>query len=501
MILAVLSIAQFLIALDYSIIYIALPSVAADLDLEPATAQWVVSAYAVLFAGFLVVGGRLSDRVGAGRMFTVAIVAFGVASAVGGIAGDGATLLAARGAQGLAAALMQPAILGLIGSTFAAGARRGAALAVWSAVGAAGLAAGAILGGVLTTASWRLTFFINVPLTLACALAALRWFTAARPTGTERIPVRAAVLGTAAVLSLVLGLTLGADRGWRDPATLVTVGLAAALLVAFVHTERTARAVLIEPALRATASLRTGAAATALYMASVGSEFYLLTLLLQQLKGYDPLGAGLAFLPLAVAVTAGNLLAGRALRYPSGRRRKSFVGIGGSRFSLGVRPEGPRTGCTRAFRPCVQREAGPSRPLEDFRRRPLGAPAVLLGGFALATVGLAWLSITLAGTDYAADLLPGLVLSGLGHGVIYTSMFVIGTHDVPDARQGTSGALLTTSQYLSGAVTLAVLTLVLGPTPGQPDFRAAFLLTTAAAAAGAVLAAVRVRRPERVLSP
>lgn len=440
MTLAVLSIAQFLIALDYSIIYIALPSVATDLDLEPATAQWVVSAYAVLFAGFLVVGGRLSDRVGAGRMFTVAIVAFGVASAAGGIAGDGATLLAARGAQGLAAALMQPAILGLIGSTFPAGARRGAALAVWSAVGAAGLAAGAILGGVLTTASWRLTFFINVPLTLACALAALRWFASARPTGAERIPVRAAVLGTAAVLSLVLGLTLGADRGWRDPATLVTVGLAAVLLVAFVHTERTARAVLIEPALRATASLRTGAAASALYMASVGSEFYLLTLLLQQLKGYDPLSAGLAFLPLAVMVTAGNLLAGRLLRR-------------------------------------------------------LSAPAVLLGGFALATVGLAWLSITLSGTDYAADLLPGLVLSGLGHGVIYTSMFVIGTHDVPAAQQGTSGALLTTSQYLSGAVTLAVLTLVLGPTPGQPDFRAAFLLTTAAAGAGVVLAAVRVRRP------
>jgi predicted MFS family arabinose efflux permease len=242
------------------------------------------------------------------------------------------------------------------------------------------------------------------------------------------------------VLSLVLGLTLGADRGWRDPATLVTVGLALVLLVAFVHYERTGRAVLIEPALRATASLRTGAAATALYMASVGSEFYLLTLLLQQLKGYDPLSTGLAFLPLAIMVTAGNLLAGRLLRH-------------------------------------------------------LSAPVVLLGGFALATVGLAWLSITLSGADYVIDLLPGLVLSGLGHGVIYTSMFVIGTHDVPAAQQGTSGALLTTSQYLSGAVTLAVLTLVLGPAPGQPDFRAAFLLTTAAAGAGVVLAAVRVRRP------
>ncbi|MFG1680263.1 MFS transporter [Nonomuraea sp. NPDC049269] len=440
--LAVLSVAQFLIALDYSIIYIALPSIATDLRLEPALAQWIVSAYAVLFAGFLVVGGRLSDRVGAKRLFVVSIVLFGVASAVGGAAGDGTLLLAARGVQGLGAALLQPAVLGLIGTTFPPGASRARALAVWGSVGASGLAVGAILGGLLTAASWRLTFVINVPLTLLCALGAAVWIASARPAtgdGTpDRVPVLASVLGTGAVLTLVLGLTLGSSQGWGSPATLVCLGLAVVLFVGFVRNEGVSPNVLIEPVLRRTRSLRAGAAATALYMASVGSEFYLLTLLLQEMKGYTPVRAGLAFLPLAIMVTVGSTTAGRAVR----------------RF---------------------------------------GAANVLVAGFAVATVGLLWLSLALHGDSYAADLLPGLLLSGFGHGVIYTSMFIIGTHDVPAAHQSTAGALLTTSQYLSGAVTVAVLTLVLGMSPGHGDFRTAFLLTTAAAALGGVLAAVRGR--------
>ena len=428
--LAVLSVAQFLIALDYSIIYIALPSVAADLALEPALAQWVISAYAVLFAGFLVAGGRLTDRVGAKRLFVGAVVFFGLASAVGGAATDGSVLLAARAAQGLGAALLQPAIIGLIGTTFPAGPARSRALAVWGGVGASGLAAGAVLGGVLTTASWRLTFVINVPLTLLCAAGALVWIRTAATTASSRIPLRAAVLGTGTVLTLVLGLTLGAGQGWRAWPTLAGLALAVVLFAAFVRNERGAP--LIEPALRRIRSLRAGALATALYMASVGSEFYLLTLLLQTMKGYDALRAGLAFVPLAVLVTAGNAVAGRAVR---------------------------------AFRPAT----------------------VLAGGFALATAGLAWLALALSGDSYAADLLPGLLLSGLGHGVIYTSMFVIGTRDVPATHQGTAGALLTTSQYLSAAVTVAILTLVLGPAPDHAAFRAAFLVTAAAAAAGFAL--------------
>jgi len=169
------------------------------------------------------------------------------------------------------------------------------------------------------------------------------------------------------------------------------------------------------------------------------SEFYLLTLLLQSAKGYRPLAAGLAFLPLAILVTAGSTTAGRAVRH-------------------------------------------------------LGPATVLIGGFGIATAGLLWLSITLDGDSYAVDLLPGLLLSGFGHGAIYTSMFIIGTRDVPSAHQGTAGGLLTTSQYLSGAVTVAVLTIALGAVPDPTRFRTAFLITTAAAGAGLVLTAARHRR-------
>ncbi|GLY82509.1 MFS transporter [Actinoallomurus iriomotensis] len=438
--LAVLSVAQFLIALDYSIIYIALPSIATDLGLDSALAQWVVSAYAVLFAGFLVVGGRLTDRVGPARLFIVAIVAFGIASAVGGAAEDGAVLLAARGVQGLGAALLQPAVLGLIGTTFPAGPQRRRALVVWGSVGASGLAAGAVLGGLLTTASWRLTFVVNVPLTLLCALGAAVWIGVGRgrlPAG--RIPVLASVFGTGTVLTLVIGLSLGPDRGWASAPTLVCLGLAVVLFAMFVRNERVSPNVLIEHVLRRTRSLRSGATATALYMASVGSEFYLLTLLLQTTKGYSPFEAGAAFLPMAAMVTLGNTAAGRAVRR-------------------------------------------------------IGADGVLVGGFAIATAGLLWLSLGLSGPSYAADLLPGLLISGFGHGVIYTGMFIIGTHDVSPEHQGTAGALLTTSQYLAGALTVAVLTLALGPSPDDTRFRVAFLLTTTAAAAGTVLAAARRRR-------
>jgi MFS family permease len=470
-VLVLLSLAQFVIALDYSIIYVALPSIAADLHLAPAAAQWVVSAYAVLFAGFLVLGGRICDRVGARRLFIVAVAAFGLASAAGAAAVDGAVLLAARGGQGLCAALLQPAVLGLIGTTWPAGPARSRAVAVWGSVGATGLAAGAILGGLLTTASWRLTFLLSVPLTLACALGA-----AAR-TGPDRagsnragsdragsdragsnraavgrsgagvarggpvggrIPAVAAVLGTGTALALVLGLTLGAGQGWRAPATLGSLCVAAVFGLGFVRNERTARDVLIDPVLRRTRSLRVGAAATALYMASVGSEFYLLTLLLQTTKGYRPLRAGLAFLPLAVLVTVGSVAAGRAVRR-------------------------------------------------------LAPATVLTAGFGIAAAGLLWLTVTLTGPSYPVDLLPGIVLSGLGHGLIYTSMFIIGSHDVPRERQGTAGALLTTAQYLAGAITLALLTLLLGPTPTAAGFRPAFALITAAAIAGLALAGIAGR--------
>jgi MFS family permease len=420
--LAVLSLAQFLVALDYSIIYVALPSMGRDLGLPPAEAQWVISAYAVLFAGFLMVGGRLADRYGPRRLFLVAVGAFGMFSAAGALASDGSVLLVARGAQGLAAALLQPAVLALLGVAFPVGPGRDRALGVWGSVGASGLAAGAILGGLLTSASWRWTFVINVPLTALALAGALRHLPRTGPAA-GRAPMLACVLGTGTVLAFVLGLTVG-------KASFFVV--AAVLLAAFLRNEILSSTVLIPRPIRRIASLRAGAVAAALYMASVGSEFYLVTLLLQTNRGYGPLRAGLAFLPLAVMVTAGSAAAGRAVR---------------------MRP----------------------------------ARTMLTGGFLLAAAGLGLLVVTLHGSGYALSLLPGLLLSGFGHGVVYTSMFIIGTRDVPAGHRGAAGSLLTTAQYLSGAVTVAVLTLVLD----AAGFRWAFAITAAAALAGALAAMVR----------
>ncbi|MGI5238217.1 MFS transporter [Dactylosporangium sp. CA-139066] len=405
MILTLLSAAQFLLALDYSIVYVALPGIARDLDLDLAAAQWVVSAYAVPFAGFLLLGGRLADRLGPGRLFLGATLLFGAASAAGGLAAGGAVLLAARGVQGVAAALLQPAILGLLGSRFPAGPARTRALSVWGAVGASGLAAGVILGGVLTRYTWRWTFLVNVPVTLACTAGAAAWLLSATRAGrAEPGPLAPALLGTGAALGASLGLTLGGPPGWA------LVALAAVLL-----------ALTRPPGPR---SLRVGAAAAALYMASVGSEFYVVTLMLQDRDGYSPLRAGLAFVPLAAMVTLGSSLTGRLVR----------------RF---------------------------------------GAPRTLAGGFALAALGLAWLAVTAQ---------PALLISGLAHGIVYTSMFNVGSRDVPAAQQSSAGAVMTTAQYLAGAVAVAALTLPLRHGAYGP----AFWATAAAAAAGALVA---LRRP------
>ncbi|TVZ06723.1 MFS transporter [Trebonia kvetii] len=254
-----------------------------------------------------------------------------------------------------------------------------------------------------------------------------------RSTAPPRpIPLLAAVLGTGSVVTLALALTLGGSDGWVSVPALACLATALVLSACFVRNEMTSRNALIEPSLRGIGSLRTGAAAAALYMASVGSEFYLLTLLLQTVRHYTPLRAGLAFLPLAAMVTVGSVAAARAAR----------------------------------------------------RRCP---GTVLTAGFVFALAGLLWIAALLHDGFYPVGLLPGLLLSGFGHGMIYTATFTVGTSGVPGEHQGTAGALLTTAQYLAGGVTLAVLTLVLAQSRGYAGFTAAFLVIAAAAAAGALL--------------
>ncbi|MCM2578584.1 MFS transporter [Streptomyces meridianus] len=433
--LATLSAAQFLIALDFSVIFVALPSMGSDLRLSESAMQWVVSAYAVFFAGFLVVGGRVADRLGARNMFVAALLLFGIASLVGGFAGEASLLLVARAAQGVAAATMQPAILALVNTTFPAGAARTRALAVWGTVGASGLAAGVVIGGLLTTVSWRWTFFVNLPFALVCMLAAPKVLPRAREgRAVVRLNVLSAVLCTGTVLSTTLGLTMAADSGWGHPVTLVSFAVAAVFLVLFVLRERSSAQPLVEPALRTTRTLLAGCGSSALYMASVAAtEFYLVTLLLQQQRGFGPLEAGIAFLPLPVCITLGNMIAGR------------LIG-------------------------------------------PLGVRRTLTLAFLIGATGLALLGLQINADGYVAGMLPGLVVSGIGHGMTYTSMFVGGTRDVADDNQGVAGALMTTTQYAGGALGVACLVLVLGPAPDLDRFMMGFLLAAVVAVAGAVLA-------------
>ncbi|MFF3850085.1 MFS transporter [Streptomyces sp. NPDC002328] len=436
--LITLSAAQFLIALDFSVIFVALPDIGSDLTLSGSAMQWVVSAYSVFFAGFLIVGGRVGDRLGARKLFMAALVLFGVASLLGGLAANAALLLIARGAQGVAAACLQPSILALVNTTFPAGRERTRALAVWGTVGASGLAAGVVIGGLLTTLSWRWTFFVNLPFAVLCALAAPR-FLPGRPEKAEQgrtaaLNVLNAVLCTALVLVSVLGLTLAADIGWTAPLTLSSFLAGAVLLVLFTLRERGSGQPLVDPALRRTRSLVMGCCSSALYMASVaGVEFYLVTLLLQDGRGFEPLAAGMAFLPLAACITFGNMIAGK------------LVGV------LGVR-------------------------------------RCLTLAFAVGAAGLLLLGLSARQHDYVVGMLPGLIVSGLGHGMIYTSMFVGGTRDVDDRNQGVAGALMTTTQYAGGAFGVAALILVLGTDPGDGAFRTGFLLAGGIAVAGAALA-------------
>jgi EmrB/QacA subfamily drug resistance transporter len=433
--LTILAIAQFLIALDYSIVYIALPRIGAHFHLSESSIQWVVSGYAVFFAGFLIVGGRASDRFGPRNLFIVAMAAFGIAALAGGLATAPALLLVARGVQGVAAAALQPAVIALINTSFAAGPARNRALGVWGTVGASGLAAGVVLGGLLSTVSWRWVFLVNLPLALLCAAGAPRLLPRLRPpaTGHRQLNVPSAILCTGTVLSATLALTRASSHGWTDGGTVALFVAAAVLLAGFVRWERNSAQPLVDPLLRRTRSLLVGCGSTALYMASVGNQFFVLTLLLQQLRGYGPIAAGMAFLPMAVAIAVANSVAARIVHL------------------LGV-----RLALTLAF----------------------------VGNAA----GLLLLALQVHGESYLVHLLPGLLITGFAHGVTYVSMFIAGTADVDDRNQGVAGALMTTSQYMAGALGIAVLVLVLGRDPDAGSFAAAFLTTALAAGAGAVLA-------------
>jgi len=314
--LALLALAQFVIAVDYNNVYVALPDIGAGLGFSAQSLQWVVSAYAVAFGGLLLLGGRAADRLGARRMFVLALLIYGLSSLVGGLATHQNVLVAARAVQGIGGALLLPAVLALINTRFPEGRERNRALAVWGSTGSGGLAAGALLGGVITNSwGWPWVLFIVVPLALGAAAVA-PMLIAPDPGGDRGrgFDLPGAIIATVGVSLVVYGLVSGPDAGWLSVRGLGALVAGIVLVLAFYVIERTVQDPLATPALFHNRALVTAMAVAFLHHCALSSGYYLFTVYLQNTLGYNALRAGLAFLPLGVlAMVAGGKVAATLL--------------------------------------------------------------------------------------------------------------------------------------------------------------------------------------------
>jgi EmrB/QacA subfamily drug resistance transporter len=404
--LALLAFAQFVVALDYNIVYVALPDIGRELGFTAQSLQWVVSAYAVGFGGFLLFGGRVVDRFGARRTFVLGLALFGLACLAGGFAGSPEVLVAARGVQGLGAALLTPATLTLINTSFAEGAARNRALSVWGAAGSGGLAAGALLGGVVTNAwGWQWVLFLLVPLALAAAAAARPVLAADPDHATARggFDVVGAILATAGSSLLVLGLVSGPEVGWASVRGAGALIAGLVLLAVFVVVEKRTGDPLVPLRLFGNRGLVTAIGVILVFQSALGGAYYLFTTYLQDVLGYNALQAGLAFVPLTLVSMAASL---------------RLTGVLLSRW---------------------------------------GTRTTLFTGMVVNGIGMIMLAVGMATDAPFWTVLAGLLVWGVGGGLTFPAMFVAAASGVAPDEQGVASALATTSQQIGGAIGLAVL--------------------------------------------
>ncbi len=446
--LLIIAVTGLMMILDLTITNVALPTIQHALRMTPQDLGWVVNAYALAYGGFLLLGGRLADRLGRRRVFLAGVAVFTLASLVGGLAPAGGVLIAARGLQGVGAALAGPAGLSILTTAFAEGPERNRALGVWSAVLASGGAIGMLAGGLLTTyASWRWVLFVNVPVGALVLAATPRLVPAARRQLRTHLDVAGAVTVTAGLVALVYATSQLPERGWTATPTLGVFLLAVVLLGAFLVIEAHHRAPLVPLSIFRHRSLA-GADMVALVggAAIIASPIFFLTLYLQQILGFSAVQAGLATLPLGLAVIAAARLT-----------------------------------------PKLISRIGPRR--------------LLAGGLALAAAGLALLGRIHPTGSYPVDVAGPIVLLGLGMGLIFVPMTASATAGLPPADQGLASGLLQTAQQLGVALGLAALTSLasatsqdlLGAADGPPDpaaLQAALTGGYAAALRGAALLAL-----------
>jgi EmrB/QacA subfamily drug resistance transporter len=400
--LLLICVAQLMATLDVTIVNLSLPAVQDDLDLSNAGLAWVIDAYTLAYGGLLLVGGRAGDLLGHRRTLMIGIALFTVASGVAGLAQSPEVLLAARAGQGLGAALATPTTLSLITTLVPAGPRRTRAMVAYGSMAGIGITLGLMLGGVLTEyASWRWVFLINLPIGALLLVAAPRLLPDTRGA-RRRLDLAGAVVGTGALLSLVYGVIRAGTDGWGDAVSATALLLAAALAVVFVLVERSVAEPTLPLGLMAH-RVRLGAYLVAgLLFASLYPSFFLLSRVLQQVYGHDPLEAGLLFLP---------------------------VGIGVLAFAIAARR--------------LMAVTGP---------RPL-----VLGGTLATTLGSAGLLTLDIDSSYAAVLLPCIIGLGAGVGVTFVATSALSMTDVPEADTGVGSALLSTFQAVGGTMGVAVV--------------------------------------------
>ena len=406
--LLVLAIAQLMVVLDATIVNVALPNISRALAIRSdADLQWVVTGYTLTFGGFLLLGGKLADRIGRRKVFMAGAVLFAGASLIGGLAGNLGVLLSARGLQGVGGALMSPAALSLITVIFTEGKERNRAFGIYAAITAGGAALGLILGGVLTEyASWRWVFFVNLPIAAIALLGAVLFVPDSRDEQAQGFDIPGAVLITGGLMSLVFALVKGNQYGWVSTRTVGTLVLSALLIAGFVFVQRTVRSPLVPFRLFRSRSLAGADIGALLVGAGIFAIFFFLILWMQKVNGYSPVRSGLAFLPMTVLIGVG-------------------AGIGSQLLS----------------------RVGP---------RPLLTGGPLLAGLGLITLGLRLES----GSSYLGVVLPSLALVAIGMGFTFVALTSAAVAGVPEEDAGIASALLNAGQQIGGALGLAILTAV-----------------------------------------
>jgi MFS family permease len=439
--LALLAAAQFAVAADFTVVFVALPAIGRDLPLGPQGLQWVVTTYGLTFGGFLLLAGRLADLVGRRAMFVTGHLLFGASSALAAMGGTAAVLLVARVVQGLGAALLVPATLALLHATFLPGAQRNRALGVWGAAGASGGALGVVAGGALTSAfGWQSVFLVNVPLSLASAGLARRWLLSDPPPRPVRgLDVLGAVWVTAGGMLLVLAIALVGRDGPTLAAVLAAAG-AGILLACFGGYERRADDPLLPPRLLRVPSLVVAAAVTMIFYGSLNNQLYLLTMELQEVQGRSAAATGLLVVPYSIAIAIGTA-AGARLTGRYGARIAVITGMG----------------------------------------------AGLLGVLLLATAEFGPRRAVIA-----------LVVSGLGQGAAWTGIWATVTSAAASAEQGVASGAVTAMGQFGQAAGLAGLAAVLATVDDENAVTGSAvrvaLLSVAAVALLGVLAATRLPR-------